>query len=450
MLTAGYTINNNYKPEGTEGLRELNTFRNEFAKAYIAKHGPIKRLFGVELLEMIDNSKAIADKKLLPLSIMYTFGTFAFESLLASGYTRISKGLLVEDKSAFRAELRRIAKELDQEAERHAPKEIPRLTGEELLARIKELPQDIPKDQLIEACGYYTVIGKKRRKDYQAYNQALVAALKGAGIYADHQQKESQREVRQTGESKELMDYGRSISIPEWALEDMEQPDDVISLDPRTIPAEYEIQMEQEPVRTRERLRGYALAKEALSLHLDNIPETSICIRCGFKTDDIGLFRRAFSRATNVALGPLSRMVDLLSASSENAELMNILEQKLVRTRFSQAKQRNASFRDQVFINHGARCVCCDIEHPELLEAAHIVPVLEDGVDRWQNGIPLCPTHHCAFDRHFFAFDPTTRAIKGAPGVDLAKIGIKYWELKASVDDKAIAMRYELFRKCRG
>lgn len=44
-------------------------------------------------------------------------------------------------------------------------------------------------------------------------------------------------------------------------------------------------------------------------------------------------------------------------------------------------------------------------------EVAHVVPVTGKGLDQVGNAIPLCRTHHWAFDRHLWAIDPTTRRI---------------------------------------
>src|SRR5205823_4185181 len=44
-------------------------------------------------------------------------------------------------------------------------------------------------------------------------------------------------------------------------------------------------------------------------------------------------------------------------------------------------------------------------------EVAHVVPVSGDGLDQVGNAIPLCRTHHWAFDQYLWAIDPTTRRI---------------------------------------
>jgi hypothetical protein len=52
------------------------------------------------------------------------------------------------------------------------------------------------------------------------------------------------------------------------------------------------------------------------------------------------------------------------------------------------------------------------------------------GTDDWRNGLPLCATHHDAFDNHFFAIDPSTGAIQCKPGVNAADIGVEQTKLQ--------------------
>ena len=51
-------------------------------------------------------------------------------------------------------------------------------------------------------------------------------------------------------------------------------------------------------------------------------------------------------------------------------------------------------------------CAVCPITVSELLDAAHIREKHDQGSDDARNGIVLCATHHRAFDRGFFGFDP--------------------------------------------
>lgn len=45
------------------------------------------------------------------------------------------------------------------------------------------------------------------------------------------------------------------------------------------------------------------------------------------------------------------------------------------------------------------RCAICGFQYDEVLDAAHIVPVVEGGTDTYDNGLGLCPNCHRMFDR---------------------------------------------------
>lgn len=66
--------------------------------------------------------------------------------------------------------------------------------------------------------------------------------------------------------------------------------------------------------------------------------------------------------------------------------------------------RRDPRFRVSVLDAYDARCVVCgqDLsvgDTPLDIEAAHIMPVRDDGPDMVQNGLALCSLHHRAFDR---------------------------------------------------
>ena len=57
--------------------------------------------------------------------------------------------------------------------------------------------------------------------------------------------------------------------------------------------------------------------------------------------------------------------------------------------------------------------------------AAHICGKKEKGSDDWRNGLPLCATHHQAYDAHLFAVKPNDALqVEFAPGVDATSIGV--------------------------
>ncbi len=68
-------------------------------------------------------------------------------------------------------------------------------------------------------------------------------------------------------------------------------------------------------------------------------------------------------------------------------------------------------FRFDVLKRYGSKCALCNIENKYLVDAAHIIPVDEDGTDDPRNGLILCKNHHAAFDRNLFKIDPNDFSI---------------------------------------
>ena len=68
------------------------------------------------------------------------------------------------------------------------------------------------------------------------------------------------------------------------------------------------------------------------------------------------------------------------------------------RSRGGSALNRDNKFRFRILKEYGSTCGACNISDEHLIQAAHVVPVSAGGADVPANGIPLCPTHHLAFD----------------------------------------------------
>jgi putative restriction endonuclease len=65
------------------------------------------------------------------------------------------------------------------------------------------------------------------------------------------------------------------------------------------------------------------------------------------------------------------------------------------------------AFRDIVVSAYDDHCAVCRLHHPELLDAAHIIPDSDDrGEPIVQNGISLCKIHHAAYDRNILGVSP--------------------------------------------
>jgi putative restriction endonuclease len=107
-------------------------------------------------------------------------------------------------------------------------------------------------------------------------------------------------------------------------------------------------------------------------------------------------------------------------------------------------------FRFQVLKEYGAKCAVCSITHSLLLHAAHLCGKAAKGGDDWRNGLPLCATHHLAFDADLFAIDPKTLEIVLGSELDRATLGIEGRNLttvRARPHLDALRWRFEQFKK---
>ena len=70
------------------------------------------------------------------------------------------------------------------------------------------------------------------------------------------------------------------------------------------------------------------------------------------------------------------------------------------------------------------RCALCDAPS-EVIEAAHIVPVSENGSDDSGNGLLLCRNHHAFFDMGKWCLEPFSLEFIPAKGHDLKSLGVQ-------------------------
>jgi len=211
-------------------------------------------------------------------------------------------------------------------------------------------------------------------------------------------------------------------------------------------------------IRFQSDLVGSELLEKVFKLHKEGKSEISICIRTGYDVEKIGTFRRAFAKAAKVKFAPLSRMLKEMnekqikskppSLRKEVYEFNETEELFIDRERItSQVKRayRNPKFREKILKHHGSICSCCNIAIETLIEAAHIIPVENKGNDDVGNGIPLCPTHHTAFDNLFFTIDPTDNSIIYKEGLSSEDLQITKTECKLNLSKESLKYRYKLF-----
>lgn len=108
-------------------------------------------------------------------------------------------------------------------------------------------------------------------------------------------------------------------------------------------------------------------------------------------------------REFSVAVDEGQRLVDLSSMSAPQRDYI---------ARLTQARMHQPIFRAQVLRAYASTCAMCRLRHPELLDAAHILP---DGHPRGepvvQNGLALCKIHHAAFDRNLLGIHPANLVV---------------------------------------
>ena len=98
----------------------------------------------------------------------------------------------------------------------------------------------------------------------------------------------------------------------------------------------------------------------------------------------------------------------VLLAQPEEEAPFTPQEEALGSTTVTKTRPSQQRFSFRVFQRYGEKCTVCDLDLPELLDAAHLIPKKDNGTDDPRNGIVLCALHHRALDAGLFCFDPDT------------------------------------------
>ena len=92
-------------------------------------------------------------------------------------------------------------------------------------------------------------------------------------------------------------------------------------------------------------------------------------------------------------------------------------DQRRYAHRTARIRLHQAEFRGRVIRAYSGRCGVCTLRHPELLDAAHIVPDSHElGAPIVVNGLALCKIHHAAYDRNLLGIAPD-HVVHLSPGV---------------------------------
>lgn len=129
--------------------------------------------------------------------------------------------------------------------------------------------------------------------------------------------------------------------------------------------------------------------------------------------------------------------------------------------RLTKARLHQPVFRARVIRAYTERCAMCRLHHPELLDAAHIIPDGQpDGDPVVPNGLSLCKIHHAAYDANLLGVRPDlvvevqprlleeidgpmlTHGLKAMAGVRLHTPRAK----AAQPDEDRLEVRYRDFR----
>ena len=97
--------------------------------------------------------------------------------------------------------------------------------------------------------------------------------------------------------------------------------------------------------------------------------------------------------------------------STEEADDFELEESGKVKSARERIGLRQSEFRSSLIEKYGLKCAVCNVRHPDLLDAAHIVAKAERGTDDLRNGIVLCKNHHAAFDNNLFGINPESKKL---------------------------------------
>jgi len=109
--------------------------------------------------------------------------------------------------------------------------------------------------------------------------------------------------------------------------------------------------------------------------------------------------------AVRVELNPVYMMYGIEN-SDELPERNNLGVRKYIWVSIRQ-RMHQVAFREFVLDAYSRKCTLCNLQHDELLEAAHIIPDKEEGGEPVvPNGLSLCKIHHAAFDSNILGVSP--------------------------------------------
>lgn len=148
---------------------------------------------------------------------------------------------------------------------------------------------------------------------------------------------------------------------------------------------------------------------------------------------------------------------------SEGIQIAELNEaRRFYLTREVKIRAHQKTFRERVLLAYQNQCAMCRLRHPELLDAAHIIPDSEmEGIPIISNGLSLCKIHHAAFDKNIIGISPdfiihVRQDILEEIDGPMLKYGLQSLEAKTIVlphrkadhpDQNRLAERFDQFKK---
>lgn len=118
------------------------------------------------------------------------------------------------------------------------------------------------------------------------------------------------------------------------------------------------------------------------------------------------------------------RAGELIDDDPDQEDEFSAIVERTDRAAPGRVRPNQPRFRLRVFKRYGPCCAICDVEAPDLLKAAHLVPVKVGGTDDPRNGLVLCGNHHDALDKELIGIEPQSLRIEMLGDYSASELGV--------------------------
>ncbi|WP_276940559.1 HNH endonuclease [Ferrimicrobium acidiphilum] len=142
---------------------------------------------------------------------------------------------------------------------------------------------------------------------------------------------------------------------------------------------------------------------------MDSIPISLLCRDCGDLGFKWGIYLPIYPVYVEAEDRSRHEFAIAVDENLHGLDLGSIDDfRREYRVSVTKIRLHQPSFRSRVLHAYNSTCAICRLHHPELLDAAHILPdVHPRGAPVVPNGITLCKLHHAAsFDRNLLGIRP--------------------------------------------